>query len=348
MITEVRLPKETPNDTSAVVVCWLVEDGQRVMAGDALVEVETSKVTMEIPAPAGGYVVSAVPPRHEAAVGDVLAYLCGERDELDDARARRGAPAAASGAADGDGQRFSPAALSYLAEHDISRERFAGLPVVTLDDVRRAAAAAEPPSPAKRLEIERLTRANVLNASLSVQFDGTAARDWAASAEVPSIRLLAAIVFATARSLTEYPELNAWFDGGLRGHEDIGVGIAVDLDDGLKVGVVHGAARLDVAGIERRIGRIISGYLNDTLTLADVTGGTVTVSDLSVEDVLMFQPLLNDRQGLAVGVGGDRALPGRPLTLTATFDHRLTTGRTVSRFLAACRRSLDELTGNAR
>ena len=83
----------------------------------------------------------------------------------------------------------------------------------------------------------------------------------------------------------------------------------------MKVGVVHEADRLEPAQIERRIGELVTGYLS---------GGAVTISDLSVEDVLMFQPLLNDRQGLAIGMGGDRNLPGRPLSLTATFDHRVT------------------------
>jgi 2-oxoglutarate dehydrogenase E2 component (dihydrolipoamide succinyltransferase) len=350
VITEVCLPKTDANDTTAVVVHWPVEDGQSVTAGEALVEVETSKVTVEIVAPADGYVLPAVPLRHEAGVGDVLAYLCADHRELEQARAHV-SRAVSPAAPDPEGQRFSAAALAYLAEHGIPRERFADKTMVTLDDVRAEVAgqqpgvpAGEPLSQAKSLEIERLSRANVLNASLSVQFDGTAARDWAGSAAMPSMRLLAAVVYAVSRSLVGHRGLSAWFDGGVRHHESIGVGIAIDLDDGLKVGVVHEADRLEPAQIERRIGELVTGYLSGTLKPADVSGGAVTISDLSVEDVLMFQPLLNDRQGLAIGMGGDRNLPGRPLSLTATFDHRVTTGREVSQFLADCRRCLTALT----
>lgn len=354
MITEIRLEQDGANDTSATVVGWTVEDGQRVAAGDPLAEVETAKVTVEIAAPGPGYVVTVVPSRAEADVGDVLAYLCPDAAELDTARRLRdeAAPAGpADGAADADGgQRISPAAREHMAEHGIAPERFAGMAVVTLRDVQAAAAepepSAAPASRAKALEIERLSRANVLNAALSVQLDGTALRAWAATAPVPSLRVLAAVVHAVGRSLAAFPALNAWFDGAaVRTHDTVGVGVAIDLDDGLKVGVVHGADTAAPDGVEARIRALVSAYLDESLTVADVSGGTVTVSDLSSENVLTFAPLLNDRQALAIGVGGDATLLGAPFTLSATFDHRVTSGREVAQFLAACRRELAATAG---
>ena len=85
---------------------------------------------------------------------------------------------------------------------------------------------------------------------------------------------------------------------------------------------------------------LVSRYVDGTLTPADVAESSLTISDLSMENVLFFQPLLNHRQALALGVGGDLELPGQPLTLTATFDHRVTSGREVSAFLATIRRLL--------
>jgi hypothetical protein len=249
--------------------------------------------------------------------------------------------------ADTGAQRFSPAALDYVRKHSIPMDVFDGSAVITLRDAESAAravvsATTEPLSRAKALEVERLTRANVLNAAITVQFDGAAVRERAAGAPVPSVRLLAIVVRAVAVALQEFPALNAWFDGGVRTHSGIAVGIAIDLDDGLKVGVVHDADQLDRAATEARVSELISRYLNGELIVSDVTGGGVTVSDLSMEDVLCFQPLLNDGQALAVGVGGDRALPGEPITITATFDHRVTTGREVSQFLNRCRRAMTD------
>jgi pyruvate/2-oxoglutarate dehydrogenase complex dihydrolipoamide acyltransferase (E2) component len=359
MITEIRLEQESVNDTSAVVLGWFISDGQRVSAGDTLLEAETSKVTFEVEAPAEGYVVPAVPVRHEARIGDVLALLCEAEDELAAARARRtetgpeaAEPAAGSTAG---GQRFSPAALTYAREHGIPLERFAGMPVVTMHDVRAAAATAagtpdgdvEPLSRNKALEVDRLAAANGLNAALSIQFDGTEVRRRAAGADVPSLRLLAIAVHGVAGALAAFPRLNGWYDegaGGIRRHETVAVGIAIDLDDELKVGVVHDADQLDLPAVEHRIGELVNRYLNDELTIADVSGGSTTVSDLSMEDILVFQPLLNHAQALAIGLGGDRSLPGTPISLTATFDHRVASGREVSRFLNLCRRIITEVT----
>ncbi|MFI9388350.1 2-oxo acid dehydrogenase subunit E2 [Kutzneria sp. NPDC052558] len=346
MISEIRLEQEGVNDACATVTAWFVVDGQRVTEGDALLEIETSKVTVEITAPGDGYVVPAVPVRHEAQVGDVVAFVCANDDDLDEARTRRVRPAAAE-PSDAGAQRFSPAALDYVQEHSIPLDAFDGTSVVTLRDAEAAAkaltsAAAEPLGRAKALEVERLTKANVLNASITVQFDGAAVRKRAAGAPVPSMRLLAIVVHAIASALREFPALNAWFDDGVRAHSTIEVGIAIDLDDGLKVGVVHNADKLDLAATEARVGELISRYLNGALTVSDVTGGGVTVSDLSMEDVLFFQPLLNDGQALAIGLGGDRVLPGEPITITATFDHRVTTGREVSQFLNRCRHTMTD------
>lgn len=352
MITEVRLQQEGANDSSAVVTGWSVDDGQPVVAGEPVVEMETSKVVVEIAAPHDGFVVRAVPLGHEADVGDVLAYVCEKDDELDDARNRcqTNRPPSSQGGDVGsdDGQRFSLAALEYVAAHSVPRERFDDLSLVTLRDVKdregaRNATAGEPVPRAKSLEIDRLTRANVLNAALTVQMDGSAIREWAASAAVPSIQLLAAVVHAVGRSLARFPNLNSWFEDGIHCHQAVGVGVAVDLDDGLKVGVVRDADSLDPDSIRHRIDAIVTRYVNQTLGIEDVSGSTVTVSDLSVEDVLTFQPLLNYQQALAVGVGGDASLPGAPLTLTATFDHRVSTGREVSSFLAECRRIMTDL-----
>ena len=197
-----------------------------------------------------------------------------------------------------------------------------------------------PVSRSKSLEADLLTRANVLTAALSIQFGGAALRRSVADADIPAIRLLARIVSATARALESFPNLNGFFADGIVRYPAINVGVAIDLDQGLKVGVVHNANGLSTELIEERIIELLSRYIDSSLTLDDVSGAGMTVSDLSMEEVLNFQPLLNDRQALGIGVGGDSSLPGEPLTLTATFDHRLTSGREVSQFLAACRVAL--------
>ncbi|RDI23113.1 2-oxo acid dehydrogenase subunit E2 [Lentzea flaviverrucosa] len=346
MTTEVLVEQEGVNDDAVQVVSWLAADGAEVTAGTPLVEVETSKVAVEVPSPGDGYLVRVAAAGQVVAVGGVLARICSSAAEADSLRGSE----KAVGAEDTSTDRFSRSALAFVREHGIDLLAFDGFDLVTLDDAERVHRSASahagrtdgivPLSRAKTVEVERLLAANVLNAALSVQFDGTALRASCADADLPSLRQLALFVRAVAVALCDFPDLNAFYDNGIRHYDSINVGVAIDLGDGLQVGVVHGADQADGDDVEARVADLMARYVDADLELSDVTGATVTVSDLSMDGVLSFQPLLNHRQALAIGVGGDPSLPGEPFTITATFDHRVTSGREVSQFLGACRREL--------
>ncbi|ONI91621.1 hypothetical protein ALI22I_08245 [Saccharothrix sp. ALI-22-I] len=347
MTTEVLVAQEGVSDDAVQVVSWLAGDGGEVRAGAPLVEVETSKVAVEVVSPRDGYLVRVAAVGDVVAVGGVLARICSSAAEAESLRSEKRI-IADEGSTSTD--RFSKSALRYVQEHGIDLSAFDGFDLVTLQDVERVhqsvsadadrPAGVVPLSRAKTVEVERLLGANVLNAALSVQFDGTALRASCADADLPSLRQLALFVRAVAVALRDFPALNAFFDNGVRHYDSINVGVAIDLGDGLQVGVVHGADQMAADEVEERVGELMARYVDADLALADVTGATVTVSDLSVEGVLSFQPLLNHRQALAIGTGGDPSLPGQPFTITATFDHRVTSGREVSQFLTACRRAL--------
>lgn len=349
MSGEVRIEQLSANDGSVRLVHWLVAHGAQVTAGEPLVEVETAKVTVAVESPYDGFVAHLAAEQDILAVGDVVAMVCADPAELAQVERKDRPPTRPAG---DTSTRFSASAARYVEEHGIPRNAFAGYRLVSLVDAqevhaRRRADAPDdrgkspvPLSRSKALEIERLTGANVLNAALSMQFDGTKLRREAQTAALPATRLLARVVNAVARTLVSFPNLNSYFDGGIRRYPTIDVDVAIDLGDGLKVGGVRHADTLGVAAIEDRIVELATRYIAGALTLADVAGGGVTVSDLSMEGVLFFQPLLNQRQALALGLGGDESLPGAPLTLTATFDHRVSSGREVSQFLRTCREAL--------
>lgn len=344
-MADVCVAQEGVNDTAVQVVGWLVDDGQYVRAGAPLAEVETSKVAVEVVSPEDGYVLRIAAVGDVVPVGGVLASVHASIEDVEASRPSARSESPAVVAVD----NFSRSALSYVQEHGIALSAFDGFDLVTLEDAQRvhqngsrSAESADPvpPTRAKALEIERLSGANVLNAALSIQFDGTALRASCEQEDLPSLRLLTLFVVAVASALRKFPNLNAYFDGGTHLYDQINVGVAIDLGKGLQVGVVRAADRLSVDEVESQIMELVSRYVDAGLRLDDVTGATVTVSDLSVEDVLSFQPLLNHQQALAIGVGGDQYLPGRPFTIAATFDHRVSSGREVSQFLKACRGAL--------
>jgi len=98
--TEIVLPKSSLTMTDAVIVEWLVEPGQRVAAGDALLSIETDKASQEIEAPVGGLVSSILKAAGETVLaGQVICLIAedaGQSQPLDVIAARSVAPAAAA------------------------------------------------------------------------------------------------------------------------------------------------------------------------------------------------------------------------------------------------------------
>jgi pyruvate/2-oxoglutarate dehydrogenase complex dihydrolipoamide acyltransferase (E2) component len=332
---EVILPKQNPNDDAAEVLRWLAADGDRVVDGDDLVEVESTKSVAVITSPGAGYL------RQLAAEGDVvptgapIALLCSTPEEL--------APA---------GPRFSAEGQRELQRLGLDAGLFRGRGLVTgamvrsaADELAQAGPAVRrvPIGPAKQTEISRLYEgAAALASALTVAFSADVLDRAPADGEIPPLPL-ALIIHALADALTEFPELNARFAGDhVEQYTDINIGVAVDAGHGLRVPVIKNADRLGPQRITLDLLDLLAAYHQRGLHTEDVSGATVTVSDLSGRDILQFQPRINQDQALAVGIGADTSLPGRPMTLTAVFDHRVSSGRAVADFLTGVRTRLLE------
>jgi pyruvate dehydrogenase E2 component (dihydrolipoamide acetyltransferase) len=122
----------------------------------------------------------------------------------------------------------------------------------------------------------------------------------------------------------------------------VNVGIAVAVDDGLVVPVVHGAERLSLAEIAARRAQLVAAAREGRLRPEDVTGGTFTISNLGMYGVDAFLAIVNGTQAaiLAVGRIADRvvAVDGEPavrpaMTVTGSFDHRVVDGARAAEFL---------------
>ncbi|OQP49443.1 2-oxo acid dehydrogenase subunit E2 [Niastella populi] len=145
--------------------------------------------------------------------------------------------------------------------------------------------------------------------------------------------LLPVIIYETARLLQKYPALNGYFTGdGIAYYKSVNVGFAVDIDKGLKVLKIGGAAEKGLTEIEENIMGVSSRYLDDTLQIDDLTDITFTITDLSSEGVAFFRPLVNMMNSGILGVSSiDEKL--QRCTLSCTFDHRVTEGKLVAAFL---------------
>ncbi|HVU54289.1 MAG TPA: 2-oxo acid dehydrogenase subunit E2 [Puia sp.] len=159
--------------------------------------------------------------------------------------------------------------------------------------------------------------------------------------------LLPVILYEVSRLLADYPLLNAYYTGNaIACYKEVNPGFAIDIDKGLKVLKVGEAGRRSLVDIEGEIMRLSGAYLDDVLEVGDLTDITFTITDLSSEGVAFFRPLVNKMNSAILGVSAiDEKL--HRCTLSLTFDHRVTEGKLVARFLKELKERLESYRANA-
>lgn len=151
------------------------------------------------------------------------------------------------------------------------------------------------------------------------------------------------LVKLLAAALQEHPRLNGrWLDGTIVANPEINVGLAVAVEDGLLVPVIHRADQQSVRQIADRRKDLVTRAQAGKLRAEDLIGGTFTISNLGMYGVDVFNAIINPPQAalLAVGRIADRvvAVKGRPavrpvMTLSLSCDHRVVDGARGARFL---------------
>ncbi len=289
---------------------WLKAEGDPVVQGEPLVEVETGKVTVEVDAPATGTLASITAAEGgDVAVGQTLALILAEGEAAPDLP-----PASAAG---------PPTPESPPGEQ------------VAVGNVWRVMA-------------ERLTRswAEVPHFYLVREVNTSALRAWRqerrrSGGGVPSVSDV--LVSLCAAALVEHPRMNAsWTDGTITLHPSVNIGLAVAIDDGLIVPVIHGVERMSMEQITARRTELVERARSGTLRPEDIAGGTFSITNLGMYGVDSFDAIVNPPQAaiLAVGRITDRvvAVKGEPsvqpmMTLTLSVDHRAADGARAAPFL---------------
>ena len=414
MPANIVVPEVGESIVDARISKWLHKEGDRVSAGDPLVELETDKIDLEVPSPAAG-VLSRIDRKDgdDVKVGEVLGVI----DEAAQASGDAAAPATASveTPAAGDGKspkaRATPTAKKAAEQNDVDISRVQGTGDagrVMKRDVERAAESSAPAAPAaapaapkpaepqpeapapararpagpvaekpvsaadrteervrmskRRATIaKRLVEAQSTAAMLSTfnEVDMTAVmalreRHKQSFKEKHGIGLGIASFFVKASigALRAFPRLNAEIQGDemvLKHYFDIGV--AVGAAEGLVVPVIRDADRLSFAAIEKQIRDFAARAGDGTLSLADLKGGTFTITNGGVFGSLLSTPILNPPQ---VGILGLHKIQDRPVAVSGqvqvrpmmyvalTYDHRIVDGAEAVRFLVRLKELVED------
>jgi 2-oxoglutarate dehydrogenase E2 component (dihydrolipoamide succinyltransferase) len=323
--------------TRATILRWCKAVGDTVVKDEPLLELETDKVTVEIPAPADGTLIEILKQVDADVTPDeVLARLSliGESAGPPRAAVRATAVASAAGSS-GDGpaaagsdeshSHLSPAVRRLLREHSIDAAAITGSGLdgrITAQDVERYVAASQPLAGASRIPHSAIRRrvaehmarsvaeaphvTTLFEADLSQVLAHRARNSAAYQSRGVHLTLTAYFVNACAKALQAHREVNATFHReALELHRDINIGVGTALGDkGLIVPVIHRAQSLDLFQIAQRLERLVAAARAGELTADDVRGGTFTISNHGVGGSLLAAPIIiNQPQVAILGVG---------------------------------------------
>jgi len=411
MSTEIRVPTLGESVTEATVGQWFKKSGETVNADEPVVELETDKVTIEVPAPVSGVLGDLVVGEGETVeVGALLAAISdGEGTAAAPARAEAKATAEAkSGPAPAKGGDndfgLSPAVQKLVTEKGLDPSSIKGTGKdgrLTKEDVLNAiesggtppaaaaepitlttpAVAAEPVARARgpvsegdevREERVRMTRLRQTIAQRLKDSQNTAAMlttfnevDMGAVMDLRreykelfekrhGVRLgfMGFFVKACIQALKDVPDVNAEIDGTDIVYKNYyHFGIAVGTDKGLVVPVVRDAQDLTLAGIEAEIASLGKRARDGELSIAEMQGGTFTITNGGVYGSLMSTPILNAPQS---GILGMHAIQQRPMAvdgeivirpmmyLALSYDHRVVDGKGAVTFLVRVKECLED------
>ena len=339
---EVRVPDEQEG-TKAVVRAWLKRIGDSVAENDPLVELETDKVTQEVPAPAAGVLAEIVLDTDaEAVPGALLARI----EAKESVRAERRPKAEVEGRPASEQRpspsvrtneeietRLSPSVRRALQQHGIDPTRIEGTGRngrITREDVDRCVAEAtvvsvgEPvtapprqfapqdiPHDRMRLTIaENMVRAVSeaphVTALFEADFSAVAAHKAGQAARGVKLSYTAYIVKAAAEAMAVAPAINGRWEKdriAVSPTIDIGVGTALG-EKGLVVPVVKDAGSLSLEQIGARLDDLTRRARDGKLERPDVSGGSFTISNHGVSGSLLAAPIiLHQGQAAILGVG---------------------------------------------
>ena len=354
--------------SEAEIVRWHVNPGDRVVADQPLVTVETDKAVVDIPSPRNGVVEACLgQPGDIIQVGEPLVQFAADA-ERPDAGALVGklpsAPSAASpvdsvpaeSSAKDSGVRASPRARQRARELGVSLETVVGTGpdgIIQVGDVERASPGSGGPGSGEALAGVRramarrmaAAHASVVRATVTGEADVSA---WPVAGS-PIPRLLRAI--ATAAAVT--PRLNAWFNDRaetLTLQPRVNVGIAMETSDGLFVPVLEDVAAKSLHDLAAELNRLEDEVQQRTIGPEALKGQTISLSNFGAVAGLHAEMVVVPPQVAIVGAGRvfDRVVlsDGAPalariLPLSISFDHRVITGVEACTFLAALSADLE-------
>ncbi len=384
MSKEIRVPTLGESVTEATIAKWFKTEGDFVKVDEPLVELETDKVTVEVPAPASGKLEKInVIAGTTVTIGALLGSIAEGATGVEAPKAT--VPVVAAPAPGKPAEiPLSPAVRKAVVENNLKPVEIPGSGkdgritkgdvIATLEKPAAPAPApiARPVAAAGTEERVRMSRLRQTIARRLKDAQNTAAmlttfnevdmthvmamrnqyKDGFEKKHGVKLGFMSFFVKACIQALKDVPAVNGEIDG-----EDLvyknyyHVGVAVGTDKGLVVPVLRDADMLSFSGIEKTIAAYGKKARDGQLQMADMQGGTFTISNGGIYGSLMSTPILNAPQS---GILGMHKIQERPIAmngqvvirpmmyLALSYDHRIVDGKEAVTFLVRVKETLED------
>lgn len=406
MAINIIMPALGVAQQTGTLLKWLKAEGESVVKGEPIMEVESDKATVEVEATGSGVLSSVTAkPGDVVPVGAAVAVLLAPGEKASTAMSSHPNPLSAGEgtisavsptlparplgeprlshveggrAEDHKAARqagkllASPAAKRIAKEKSIditsvggtgpdgsivARDLVAALPGAQPPESKPSTGEIIPLTAMRRIVGQRMTQSkqSAPHFYLSMDVDMTAVDKLRSEAKqrggetIPSINDY--ILYACARSLKDFRSLNATFtEHGIKLHNNINLGVAVALEEGLVVPVIRNAEQKSLTELAQQSRQLAEKAQSKKLFPLDYDGGTFTVSNLGMLGVDSFTAIINPPQCaiLAVGRVAPRVIADdgmfaikSMMTATLSADHRVIDGAMAARFLGAVKRALE-------
>ena len=337
MIVEVNVPVFAESITEGTLLAWHKKIGEAVARDEILVDIETDKVVLEVPAPQAGVLVEIIVNEGDTVTSQqVLAKIDTEAAAVSAAPAQAApaaeaaAPAAASNAQAGVAM---PAAAKLAAEKGVDVGSIQGSGRdgrVLKEDVQNASAAPKAAAPAASIPVgarpeervpmsrlrarvaERLLASQQENAILTTfnEVDMKPIMDLRAKYKEKfekehgvKLGFMSFFVKAAVAALKKYPVVNASVDGkDIVYHGYFDIGIAIGSPRGLVVPILRDADQMSIADIEQAIVDYAKKAKDGKIAIEDLTGGTFSITNGGTFGSMMSTPIINPPQSAILGM----------------------------------------------
>nr|ADQ55478.1 pyruvate dehydrogenase E2 component [uncultured organism] len=360
MKKKMLIPRFEANDNSVKIIEWLVNDRVFIKKNTPLLNIETSKTFQEIKSKYDGFIKKMCQEGDTLHTGDIFIEFYTKLEDLLKKNTYFKKKKDTVLSCKSTYQRFSKKAKKILLEKNIDISSCTEELITTkvlnniTNEIRKDKKnkdlikyfpnlEVKKNSDIKNREISVLEKSdgNIFSSSIMIQLSSEKIRENIKKIPKLNGQIFPYLMYFYIQELSISPKFTAFYrEKNIIYYNRINLGILIDNNNILQIIVLKDANKFSLLELQNELIDKICRCYENNLEIDDVVHSTTSVSDLSGNNIISFQPIINQKQSVILGIGGDTNLLGKPITFNIVFDHRILNGKEVAIFLENFKRKI--------